>query len=478
MIIDGVSATKVSDGARAAGRALAAFFRFIEREWGVLIVRDTRDIPGAGTLSDALRLASVLIRHGVIKNFGRMKQYADEPYTYSWYAICNDPTSHQAGGSSLVSDEDALFAALAESLERYIWFTQTDYFLEPTLSSVETMQSSATCIAPEQFAGYANDQRAGNAHREFSSGTEFLWIRATSLISGRSVYVPAQTVSPASHSKREGTHEPTIRPLITNGLATWPTKTGAQVASILELIEREAYMTLWLNQLTVPRLSLTSLRASDSSLEKNIAACERYGIGVHVLRMPTDAPTHAIAVVLEDMYGASPRFTIGLRAHYSLAVAVQKALTESLRARRSSREWADSGGVWDSGTAVLDIGHRDRLHYWADPENADRLSFLVAGAEVPAERAEWDGDTTETHHERLLTWCREHTFECVSVSLGSSSANPTQFHTEMIIMPDIMPTYLTERTRTFGSSRWKDIARHAGYTPRETPFADEPHPFS
>lgn len=480
MIIDGISVSEVSGRESVADRAVASFLKFIEKKLRVSVVRDARAEPFDTSLSEPLRLAKILMEHGVLKDFGRGRNvFPDEPPIKSWYAICNDPTSHQTGGTTWESDSDALHAVLAECLERYIWFTQDDYFLDPTKTTTDGIQMRGMCVRPEDFAGFSQEQRKNRPERDLRDDAEYLWVGGTSLVRGSRIYIPAQTVSAVrSRITLHEDKEPIIRQQTTIGLATWPTLTGARLAGALEVIERDAYMIMWLNQLTLPRLSLQSLSARFPELARNFEACRKYGLKTHVIRLLTDAPTHAIAVLMEDTSGSVPRFTIGLKAHRSLPFAIQKAMTEALRARFFCRTWFEAGNAWDMSTPTHSIGHLDRLFYWSVPEHAKKLEFMIGGPEIEATAVEWDNDDEEAHLRRIIDWCAKKNYECISVSLGHSSKNPTPWHIEMVVMPQLQPTYLAESLQAFGATRWSDVPKAYGMSPLKKPFGERPHPFS
>ncbi len=477
MLIDAVSATE-SPSPDAPSRAIAQFLSFLERKLGVHVVRDGRVYSEDPKMDDALRLAQLLRDKGIVDRYYRNQTLPDEPRMRSWSAICKNRTSHQTGGASWTSDADALYAALAEALERYIWFMKDDYFVDRTIASAREIAAKGAFIPPHRFSGYTDAQRAEDPRRALAADAKFTWIQGLSLVSGMPTYVPAQVVSGiSSEYYTHGPKEPLIRPPITNGLATWTTQDGARAAGANEVIEREAYIVMWLNQLSLPRIPLAQLAARDTTLANVLASCERYGIKMHAVRLLTDAPTHAVAVVLEDLTGHAPRFTIGLRAHRSLASAVLKAAGEAFRARRGHRFWSREN-TWDTATPARKVGHRDRLYYWGVPENAKRLEFLISGPESEIEDAVWEHDTPEEQLDRIVAWCREKELECVAVSLGTSATNPTPLHIEMVVMPDLQWTYLSETTQAFGGNRWREIPQLFGYTARTTPFSDEPHPFS
>jgi len=233
-----------------------------------------------------------------------------------------------------------------------------------------------------------------------------------------------------------------------------------------------------LNQLSLPRLLNSELRQIPS-LGRLIDLFERYRLKLHIVPLLTDAPTHVIMVVLEDKSGVAPRFSVGLKAHRSLEFAIEKAATEALRAHTSYRLNIASGKVWDATVPVEKIGHRERLYYWGVPKHSARLEFMIRGPEeIRTEKRVWEDDTESEHLHRITEWCVEKKLECVSVSLGTSKKNPTDLFIEMVVMPELQPTYLTEPTRAFGGTRWHTIPKQYGYRSLEEPFAAAPHPFS
>ena len=481
MLIDATPFSADAEGGATniRDRALGSVVKLIEEKLGVFVGYNARNLPyERPDLRDAFALAGILQKKGIMRSLNREVLLPDEPHMYMWRAICNEATSHHAGGASLRSDHDALLAALAECLERYIWYSQKDYFVSSLRAKTSEMRARGDAVLPERFSGFNDEQRKLRPGRMLTDDSEFLWIQGTSLASSKKIYVPAQTVSSAWVSSPEGKKEPSIRNTNTIGLATWPTSAGARLAGALEVIEREAYMVMWLNQLTLPRIAFAPLAETSAALTQFAKSCERYRLRPHIIKLLTDAPTHAVCVIIEDLSATAPRFTFGLKAHRSLIQAVEKASSEALRARTGVRWHFSSKNVWDATMPVKDIGHRERLYYWAIPENATRLEFLISGKEENAELTAWDKDSEEQHLSRIVSWCKASGFEIVSVPLTTSAVNPTPLHIEMMVLPELQNVYLGEPVQAFGGTRWKDVPEKLGYKARKTPFADAPHPFS
>ncbi|RJQ33587.1 hypothetical protein C4568_04310 [Candidatus Parcubacteria bacterium] len=480
MLIDGLPYAEYAtlNGTDTRLKTLRAFVKFFADKLGASVVYKYRDFPfERPDLQEALTFAGMLREHGIITDLYKITSLPDEPPLKLWGAVCNNAGKSHVGGGSLLSDDAALRAVVGEALERYLWFTQRDYFRKPRKATVAQIGRHGRCVALERFVSFSQTQRDQRADLKLRGDDSYLWIQGDSLVNNSKVYIPAQVASGAIHVAHGTDREPLVRQQTTIGLATWPTRIGAQLAGALECIEREAYMIMWFNQLSLPRLALDTMRAKHKTLDSLLTMCERYRLKAHAIRMITDAPTHAICAVVEDTSGHAPRFMLGLKAHRSLQHAVEGSILEALRARRSYRSRARESDAWDPNTPLEKIGHHERTFYWARPENASRLEFLIRGKETDAESAEWEKDSIEAHAARIIGWCRSHSFEYISVPLGISAANPLPWHVEMVIMPDLHPTHLHESFQHLGGKRWKTIPQQYGYKPLERPFIEAPHPF-
>ncbi len=192
--------------------------------------------------------------------------------------------------------------------------------------------------------------------------------------------------------------------------------------------------------------------------------------------MPTDAPTHALCVVVEDVLVDTARYSLGMKAGSNFCDVVEGALIEAIRAR--------SGALWNpdgKNAAPLkreDIRHHNRVRYWASEGRHAQLTFLIEGSLTSFSPSEWDNDTSEQHLSRLIGWCRARNYECISFSFTKSRLNVTPWHVEMVVVPELQPLYFNEKIPQASGSRISEVPRLCGHTPRSTPFLEEPHPFT
>ena len=456
-------------------RATIAFIEWLEKQLGASFVFDARKVPsGEEDLLDLHTLARKLYRAGILRAYYPGKMFADEPPYFEWVAEFSGKelgSEHSiAGGSSLESSRAALTAALAEALERHLWFTQTKY---PIWTSPARL--SDDFLHPERFTGFSRAQRDAHSFLSLRPDATYTWIRGYSWISNKKVWVPAQAVSGCADFQRERKTrgEPLIVHSNTNGLATAPTREEAVLAGALELIERDAFMIMWLNQLPLPRVDLHHLAQQSEVVAKLLHLCTQYRLTPSVVRLITDAPAYAVCAVLEDESGFSPHVTVGLKAHRNLGYAVEKAMLEALRARKVVR-----GGhlakQWDPERKASDIGHFDRVLYWTEQNRWEQLAFLTQGPLQSYEEV-WEKDAAPQHLERVVSWCRRKDYELASVQLTKPNTE-IPWWVEMTIMPDLQPIHLHEWLPYIGGARLQEIPREFGYEPRE-PFTDGPHPF-
>lgn len=450
-----------------------AFLGFVQRHFGVDISVDARALrfPDA-ELGEARDVAVRLLDRGTLLTLWDDKpKSADEPRLFTWKTRYANTADGFSSGSSVTNRKEAFLAAIAEGLERRLWKHEMDYFRKSHKKPMEALSNNY--ISPLRFAGFSAEQRSKNRGLYIDPNTTFHWIEAHSLVSGNSVFVPAQTAtgSDAFHI------EPLIRPIITTGLATYTTKAEAELRGALEVIERDAYMIMWLNQLSLPRLDLTALAAEHTELSTLLGQLDAYLLSVEAVRMITDAPAHAICAVVRDTTGIGPSVTVATAAGTRLAETATHAIAEAVRIRRHFREY------WLTRIDPATIEPKNILFqehglYWLHGDRHTKLSFMTAApVEKDRERASWEDDTPEEHLAKIVQWARERAYEICTVEMTHSAMNPTAWHVVNVLIPELQPLHLVERYPCAHGKRISEIPKMFGYAPRPSPFLDEPHPF-
>lgn len=486
MLKDIVPFSRVWAEMRSSSRssaAIASFVQFIEQRLGAAFVYD-QAYTGYESLDlvPLLELAETLKSHGIIRSYDRGPALPDEPRIAYWRAeyAKGDGKYERSGGNTLDNQALALTKALAEAVERHIWFT-SDTFAPLRVATLFDMGKNAAFLHPNRFAGFSAEQRTQNPRLPISSTDTFTWVKGHSWTQNKPVWVPAQTVS--GHKKLQAfspsSGEPAIRASITTGLATHPDRTQAILSGALEAIERDAYIITWFNQIAAPRVDVDALSKKSSSLTRLLQLCRRYRFEPHLMRLPTDAPAYVMCAVLEDSSGSLPRFSVGLKANGNPADAAEGALFEALRMHQVTRQqMVAPNSTWDPSRKAADIKQYDRHLYYTEKERSEKLAFLITGPVSPLREEAWEKDSAEEHVARIADWCKKKGYEFASVSLASSAANVPGWSIEFVVIPELQPLHYNERLPHLGGKRLHDIPRQFGYKPRKQPYLDDPHPFA
>jgi ribosomal protein S12 methylthiotransferase accessory factor len=216
------------------------------------------------------------------------------------------------------SPYEAEMHALMESVERYssmvvdesrlVWSTYNDI--------------KAKAINPVDLGLYSDEQYNRNdlGCSKFSVHSVIPWIKGYDLYSGKPVMIPADFV-----------HYPPIRekPLVfdtSNGAAAHTDIVQAILNGLFEVIERDAFLTMWLNRSPMPILDIKKI---PSTFVQSIKLINEYGMKVKLLNLTSDS---RVPTVLAACYNSNqdkyPALVTGTGSHVEPERAVQKALFE------------------------------------------------------------------------------------------------------------------------------------------------------
>lgn len=450
------------------GASVKAAIEFLERKLGAILVVPSETVPyGNGALTQLFAIAKRMKDAGVISELYKVDRNPhDEPFLISWTALYG-PQNKVAGGSSLTDEGDAIAATLAESVERQIWTYEHDFLDTPWWGSEEELRHDH--IPPRRFVGFSEEQ-----HAACSPVTPLLWAKVRSLTRKVKTYIPAQVISVIG--PRGGKPEPLVRPIITTGLATFPTREGSILRGLLEVFERDAYMITWLNQLSPKKISPDILSSQDPHLKELLVTVKKYRYTVHIVRLVTDAPVHAVCAVLLSDSPVGPRVVLGMSAQQHLARAASHAIREALRIMSATHSfWGVDKDVsqWTRET----IQNTDHAVYWAYGDRYKQLAFLYAGDYEQTVSHEWEALDEAAYLTFLLDWCKKQSYEVLVADLTTAKKNVTPWYISMVIVPELQPMHLDEQYPCFSGDRLRHVPERCGFVARATPFTEEPHPF-
>jgi ribosomal protein S12 methylthiotransferase accessory factor len=313
-------------------------------------------------------------------------------------------------------------------------------------------------------------------------------LRAQSLTGKDEIYCPAQLVSWRYYSKNTKTperatnKEPLLRWCISTGLATSQSLDGAIKKGVLEVIERDAFMITYLNNISAPVIDLEYLSFQDEELEKICEVFKRYNLEIYCVKLLTDFPVYSIAGVIIDRTGRGPAFTIGNCASFDLKQAILSSLTEAHSLRLSLKKRFTDSLIKNKS----EMNAIDRIIYWSKLENLPKINFFTSGSKIKIDLdteknfydiAKETEKNTNNKLNILLKNLKNKKLEACYVEVSDYRIKKMGLRSVQVVIPELQPLYLSENLPYQGVKRLKSIPSKLGYQPAEE-LNQEPHPFS
>ncbi len=386
--------------------------------------------------------------------------------------LLGDPLHHLAGiGGSGRSRTEAASAAVGEALERY----SATYVPAESLVTASAGELGDSAVAPERFALFSDLQHArpGFAFRRFTAETSVAWVEGRQLPGGAPVYLPAELVY-LGRAAAGG-----ARPIAystSSGLACDETADAAVARGLFEVLERDAFMIVWANRLSLPLLELSTSDAIDESFA-------RTGLGYHAVDL---SPFHGVPTVLGVVrapVGFPGALGVGAAAAATVEQAWWKALAEAFAARAAGAKLALLDPSRDLGVRGERVrSFEDHVVFYADHARAGAAAFLDAsnGRTPAASVAPLAGTGTSERIEALCGRIEAAGSSAYAVDVTSPDVDELGLRVMRVIAPELCALDVSHEARFLGGSRLYAAAAQLGLREGvldELDLNPDPHPF-
>jgi ribosomal protein S12 methylthiotransferase accessory factor len=377
-------------------------------------------------------------------------------------------------GSEHWSRDAAEAAAIGEALERY-----SGSYVPRDRLVVAAAAELGDAVDPERFALFCDDQyrRAGFPFRAFRDDTVVAWIEGFSVPDGRPAFLPAQLVF--MPWERRAAREVRIGHATSSGLACAATLEEAILVGLLELVERDAFMLVWHNRLSLP---LLDWRRSEevTLLDSRYFAPPGLRYAAVDLSSFLDVPT--VLGVVHGQPGRLGALGVGAASAARVEVAWRKALAEAFSVQRWIRDRALEEPE-RLGRPMAEIEtFDDHTLYYADEQRAERAAFL----DVSRDRRDIR-DVPPLEGENVLAQieavCRRLAAQGVgvyAVDVTSPDVDEAGLKVVHVVAPELCALDVVEGARFLGGRRLYEAAFEAGLVSRPLRPSDlnpDPHPF-
>ena len=438
------------------------------------------------TLSEALQAAKRLIskRTGIISAVEFDNLAAGEPSVYFARSTpanslaLNGMEALNYGDATSINPKRAIMKAVGESIERYCpaHFKYEDFVLA-TYSDLD-----CEAIHPSDFALFSEKQYAEPdfPFSRMTASTPLRWVSAYSMSHDQPVMVPASFVYIPYYS--DPLYEPLTHNPISTGLACGSNLAPAICKAILEVIERDAFMIMWQNQLPCSRIDLSTVsdpfnRSILNELEVLPVECQAYLI-------PSDIEVPVIMVLLRSTSGELPHTVIGMSADLDPNKALMLALEEVClswlgmgRYSSAKKDYKPANDYKDVNTLILHA-----LAHALDPALGKSLEFLnTSDPQISLQDIKNSYDENMVNNTRhLVDKLHEKDLNVVVKDLTTVDVDEVGFKVIRVVVPGMQPLDNNHARRHLGGTRLYEVPCEMGL--KNQPLAEEdlnpyPHMF-
>jgi ribosomal protein S12 methylthiotransferase accessory factor len=381
------------------------------------------------------------------------------------------------GGAGLTK-EAALNAALGEVVERYcasMWEKE-----QLILGSYSELKSQYSVLKPQDLALFHPSQYETLRFIPFTEDTRISWVWGYSLIRQEPILVPACLIYipyfPFYH--QEG--EKYIGPAVSTGLACARSYEEALFKGICEVVERDAFMILWLNRLSCPRMKIES---SPYIREIFCKKLKRNHLDYVLINMTTDVPIPAFLCLLIERETQPIRICVGGAAHLDPERAALKALIEVVQTRDWTKFMEKRKPAFSFREDFRDIqSFEDHVALYAFGNMSHAVEFLTTLEETQTFEAVENRSYKEVkaNLQICLQLIAEKEHDVIALDLTTSDIRELGFRVVKVLIPGFQQLDADYNHRLLGGKRLYEVPQILGFQDYPTSIEElnpYPHPY-
>ncbi len=420
---------------------------------------------------------------GIVRSLEECLHFPDEPPIFRvscevgrGSAVLGTALDHLGGiGGAGTTRAEAAAAAVGEAIERYSLTYVDPHRL--VIASADELGDEA--VDPNRFALFSARQYAqeGFPFVPFSAATRTTWVDGWRIRDGARAWLPAQLVFLADTALADAAR---IGYGTSSGAACGDTRGAALERALAELLERDAFMILWANRLSLPRL--------DVSEDEELAEVDRTTFAVTGLQYTAVALScfHGLPSfvgVVRSPHRRIGALGVGAGSAATVRRAWWKALSEAFACRAAGEKLLllapqTAYGVEGAGVVTFE----DHIRYYADADRAEIAAFLDGSSETvsPSDVPELEGDSSAERVAALCERIRRAGSEAYAVDVTSPDVRDLGLVVAKAIAPELCPLEVPHGARFLGGRRLYAAPAALGLAPHvlaENDVNPEPHPF-
>lgn len=388
------------------------------------------------------------------------------------HAVKNDnldviiPAISNGLGADFFSINKTEIAAIGETVERYC-----SVFLESELiqGSYEELSVNMNLINPEEVTRLSDGQleEMNLKLMKVDESTEFYWIKGLDIEEQKDTWIPTDLAHlyPLLNNKYP------IRDIVSTGLATGNSIKDSVTRGMLECIERDSIVIMWLNKIPYPIVNLDSIESEEIKDVINLIQSANSNIQVTILDISTDinVPTYFSILKSENF----PYLSVGASCDFNSITAINKSLTEAAASYNLSLKRYHSNQInFKSGYPISSMeNHSDYFALNPIESISKELNFLFEGKVIDFEPYSVN---KIRNYDDLLKELNNLNIKSYMVDLTTSDIKSINLNVVRIVMPKL--AFLEVSTPLLNCERIFTVPQKLGFK-SPSKLNDVIHPF-
>jgi ribosomal protein S12 methylthiotransferase accessory factor len=403
---------------------------------------------------------NILKKRGLIKQIiPSTSLFHDEPKIIQYNGFFKDQSRGAplitGTGVSFESKQQALIRCLGEGIER---ICLSSYKEDDVVYKTRCEISHPLCLDSYKKDTHINDKKMG-------------WVKGWDVFKNSPIYIPAQLIylNYLANNKKEYTLDSSI----STGAAAGRKLEETLLKGIYEIVERDAFMTIYLNQIPVSEIDISKIR----SVRKLQEYLNRYKLEWRVFDFTHDLAIPVVVSILIDKSGNGPSISFGMKCGFDISKNIIESAEEATMVRQSVRKMIQGGSgeaYLNSFTAFERLIY-SRAVYWWPSDAPNRLGFLLKN---PKKNLFKKSRLFASHKEELALVLQLLRSKNQPIYYKDITSDLIDNHTVTVlktIIPTLQPLYLKEKGKRLMKKRLKEVSL---FFKKSTPtFNTIPHPF-
>jgi len=421
---------------------------------------------------------------GIVSFVSDIERGRSDPDTFVSVAESGDLASFGFPGGSRriigsgagMTYDDAFWASVGETVERYC-LQSVPYEDMVVASWRELKEAGHEAVAPEDWALFDPGQNQGRDFffPPFDRETKVAWVRLDSLTRRVETYVPACMVyfmvKPVAGAA-------VVSPGVSTGAACARSIAEGIFKGICEIVERDAFMIMWRNQLACPRVEIDKQSSIYNLVQDKFI---RHGFDYTIIETTLDLGIPSFCGILRNTRHHPTRIIVGGSCHPDPERAVIKTLLELAQGIQWMNHLGAKSFKAEPGfTNVHTFDERMLLYAYGNYPEAFRFLLdnpnVVKLSQIPSV----DQGSDSANIRRSVDLLARKQIELLALDVTSVDVEGTGVSVIRVVAPQCEAMEGDYRAQFLGGKRWRQVPVDTGYRPKPSTLQEInsfPHPY-